>query len=125
MALPSLSFVPIAELAAVRHDAVQQCKVEKSLPSLWKIFRQVARPVSLPRCYRRPIIDLGTIAGLHERDHQLAAYCRRCDAWRVLPLGECVGQGKGSLRLPIRVRCRVGSHQGRATEAEQRAGTGF
>ena len=52
------------------------------------------------------MIDLGSIAGLHEHGHQLAAYCRRCDAWRVLPLAEMVAQGKGSLRLPIRVRCR-------------------
>ncbi|MGB7739629.1 MAG: hypothetical protein WBM03_10990 [Steroidobacteraceae bacterium] len=41
------------------------------------------------------MIDLGSIAGLHERDHQLAAYCPRCDAWRVLPLGEWVSRGKG------------------------------
>jgi hypothetical protein len=52
------------------------------------------------------MIDLGTIAGLHAHDHQLAAYCPRCDAWRVLPLDEWVTQGKGSLRLPLRVRCR-------------------
>ena len=52
------------------------------------------------------VIDLGSIAGLHEHDHQLAAYCPRCDAWRVLPLGEWVIQGKGSLRLPIKVRFR-------------------
>ncbi|MBP1688688.1 MAG: hypothetical protein H6Q33_4831, partial [Deltaproteobacteria bacterium] len=38
--------------------------------------------------------------------HQLAAYCPRCDAWRLLPLDEWVTQGKGSLRLPLRVRCR-------------------
>ena len=42
------------------------------------------------------MIDLCTIAGLHEHNHQLAAYC--CDAWRVLPLGNWVSQGKGSLR---------------------------
>jgi len=34
------------------------------------------------------VIGLGIIAGLHAYDHQLAAYCPRCDAWRVLPLGE-------------------------------------
>ena len=45
------------------------------------------------------MIDLGSIAGLHEHDHQLAAYCPRCDAWRLLPLGEWISQGKGSLRL--------------------------
>jgi hypothetical protein len=51
------------------------------------------------------VIDLGSIAGLHEHGHTLAAYCRHCDAWRVLPLTEMVTQGMGSLRLPIRVRC--------------------
>lgn len=34
-----------------------------------------ARPVSPTRCYRRPMIDLGSIAGLHEHRHELAAYC--------------------------------------------------
>ena len=63
------------------------------------------------------MIDLGTIAGLHEHDHQLAAYCPRCDAWRVLPLGEWVSQGKGSLRLPLRVRCRDCGEVGAATGA--------
>jgi hypothetical protein len=36
------------------------------------------------------MIDLGTLAGLHERT--LAAYCRRSDTWRVLPLAELVAQ---------------------------------
>lgn len=52
------------------------------------------------------MIDLGSIAGLHDHDHQFAAYCPSCDAWRVLPLGEMIAQGKGALRLPLRVRCR-------------------
>jgi len=26
------------------------------------------------------MIDIGSIAGLHEHDHQLATYCPRCDA---------------------------------------------
>ncbi|MDH4167391.1 MAG: hypothetical protein OEV90_13420 [Gammaproteobacteria bacterium] len=65
-----------------------------------------AHPASPRRAYSRPMIDLGSVAGLHEHGHQLAAYCPRCDAWRVLPLDEMVAQGKGSLRLPLRVRCR-------------------
>jgi hypothetical protein len=44
------------------------------------------------------MIDLGSIAGLYEHQHELHAHCPRCDAWRVLPLGEWVSQGKGSLR---------------------------
>jgi hypothetical protein len=44
------------------------------------------------------VIDLGTLAGLHQHDHKLAAYCARCSRWSVLPLAELVAQGKGSLR---------------------------
>jgi len=66
-----------------------------------------ARPVTLPRSYSRPMIDLGTLGGLHEHQHELAAYCPCCDRWRVLPLPEMVSQGKGSLCLPMRVTCRV------------------
>ncbi len=68
------------------------------------IAKRQARPVSIARCYGRPVIDLGSISGLHAHSHQLAAYC--CDVWRPLPLGKWVRQGKGSLRRPIRVRCR-------------------
>jgi len=31
------------------------------------------------------LIDLGSIAVLHERKHTLAAYCSRCNRWAVLP----------------------------------------
>ena len=51
------------------------------------------------------MIDLGTIAGLLEHRHQLAAYCPACERRRVLPLAHLVANGKGSLRLPIKVRC--------------------
>ena len=53
------------------------------------------------------MIDLGSINGLHEHGHQLAAYCQHCDRWEVLPLAELIAAGHGSRRLPIRVRCRV------------------
>jgi hypothetical protein len=52
------------------------------------------------------MIDLGTLAGLHEHRHELHAYCLRCDRWTVLPLGLMVAHGKGSLRLPLALRCR-------------------
>jgi len=52
------------------------------------------------------MIDLGSIAGLYEHEHELRAYCPRCDRWAVLLLAELVRQGKGSLRLPIPVRYR-------------------
>ena len=72
-----------------------------------------ARAVSLHRRYPRPMIDLGTLGGLHEHQHELAAYCPCCDRWSVLPLADIVAQGKGSLRLPVRVRCRDCGEPGR------------
>ena len=54
----------------------------------------------------RPMIDLGTLAAHLEHDHGLAAHCSRCNRWSKLPLAEFVVQGSGSLRLPIRARCR-------------------
>jgi hypothetical protein len=52
------------------------------------------------------MIDLGSIAGLYECDHQLHAYCARCDRWAVLDLSEMVRSGPGDRRLPLTVRCR-------------------
>jgi hypothetical protein len=52
------------------------------------------------------MIDLSTLAGLLEHDHKLVAYCGRCGRWAALPLATLVAQGKGTLRLPIKVRCR-------------------
>jgi hypothetical protein len=52
------------------------------------------------------MIDLGSIAGLHERHHELAAYCERCDRWAVLPLADMIVHGQGARRLPLPVRCR-------------------
>jgi len=52
------------------------------------------------------MIDLGSIAGLLAREHELHAYCCRCDRWRVLDLAQMVRQGRGDIRLPLRVRCR-------------------
>lgn len=53
------------------------------------------------------MIDLGTLAGLHEHDHRLDAYCPRCDRWAEFDLAAMVAAGLGERRLPIRVRCRV------------------
>jgi len=52
------------------------------------------------------MIDLGSVAGLHQLQHTLAAYCTRCNRWAVLPLAFMVAQGKGSPRSPFPVRCR-------------------
>jgi RNase P subunit RPR2 len=59
------------------------------------------------------MIDLGSIAGLHERNHTLAAYCPRCDRWAVLPLAAMIAAGQGSRRLPLVVRCRDCGEVGR------------
>ena len=59
------------------------------------------------------MIDLGNIAGLHEHRHELHAYCVQCQRWSVLPLERMVAQGKGTLRLPIKVRCRDCGEPGR------------
>jgi hypothetical protein len=57
------------------------------------------------------MIDLGSVAGLHARDHQLHCYCVRCDRWVVLDLAAMVRAGQGERRLPLTVRCRdCGDH---------------
>lgn len=66
-----------------------------------------AHSVSLSRRYRRPIIDLGTLAGLREHNHELHAYCLACDRWAAVDLDVLIGAAYGSQRLPITVRCRV------------------
>lgn len=62
--------------------------------------------MSLRRRYDLTMIDLGALGGLLQHDHQLAAYCPRCDSWRLLPLADLVAAGHGARRLPITVRCR-------------------
>ncbi len=59
------------------------------------------------------MIDLGTLAGLHRHQHQLAAYCPACDRWVVLDLAALVATGVGERRLPIKVRCQVCGEVGR------------
>ena len=59
------------------------------------------------------MIDLGSIAGLLEHDHELHAYCARCDRWQALDLEGMVRAGQGDRRLPLTVRCRVCDEIGR------------
>jgi hypothetical protein len=74
------------------------------------------------------MIDLGSIAGLHERQHELHVYCARCDRWAQLPLAQLVADGHGARRLPLRVTCRrcasVGKLQVRPP-MPQRSSTGW
>ena len=53
------------------------------------------------------MIDLGSIAGLHRHQHQVAAFRQHCDRWAVIDLAVMVAAGLGNRRLPIRVRCEV------------------
>jgi len=53
------------------------------------------------------------IAGLLKHHHELAAYCPRCDRWRVLPLAELIAGGQGSRRLPVPVTCGACGSPGR------------
>ncbi len=59
------------------------------------------------------MIDLGTVAGLHARRHELHAYCPHCDRWHALDLGRLVDAGWGPRRLPLGVRCRDCGRPGR------------
>jgi len=66
----------------------------------------LAHPVSPARCYRRRMIDLSTLAGLHSHAHELHAYCSTCDRWSVLDLERMVRDGHGERRVPFKARCR-------------------
>jgi NAD-dependent SIR2 family protein deacetylase len=52
------------------------------------------------------MIDLGTIAGLHQHAHELHAYCLHCDRWVALDLEAMIRSGHGDRRLPVTPRCR-------------------
>jgi len=41
------------------------------------------------------MIDLGSIAGLHAHNHQLHAYCARCDRWTVLSVAAMIAASQG------------------------------
>ena len=59
------------------------------------------------------MIDLGTLAGLYEHRHRLAAYCPRCNRWAEIDLAAMIDAGLGDRRLPLRVRCRARGEVGR------------
>jgi hypothetical protein len=59
------------------------------------------------------MIDLGTLAGLHAHQHEIHAYCPRCDRRAELDLATMVAAGHGDRRLPIKVRCHVCAGLGR------------
>ena len=59
------------------------------------------------------MIDLGSIAGLHQHNHELHAYCVACDRWAVLDLAAMIDAGHGERRLPMTVRCEICGEVGR------------
>ena len=59
------------------------------------------------------MIDLGSIAGLYEHDHELRAYCPGCDRSAVLDLVAMIEAGNGERRLPNTVRCKRCGEAGR------------
>jgi len=72
-----------------------------------------AHPMSRPTIMVACMIDLGSIAGLLDHQHALAAYCQRCDRWAVFDLARMVAAGLGDRRLPIKARCSVCGELGR------------
>lgn len=58
------------------------------------------------------MIDLGTVRGLYEHDHELWAYCSKCDRWSAIDLGALIAAGHGDRRLPLRSTCEVCSSPG-------------
>ena len=58
------------------------------------------------------MIDLGSIAGLHEHGHQLACHCVRCDRWALLDLAAMINAGHDERPLPITVRCQLCGESG-------------
>jgi len=63
--------------------------------------------------YPRPMIDLGTLAGLLEHRHRLDAYCPRCNHWAQLDLTSMIDAGLCEPRPPLRVRCQDCTEVGR------------
>jgi RNase P subunit RPR2 len=59
------------------------------------------------------MLDLSTLAGLHAHQHELHAFCPRCERWSVIDLERIIQAGHGERRLPITVRCRSCGEVGR------------
>ena len=70
-----------------------------------KLCKARPRPLSPQPADARRMIDRGSIAGLHEHRHELRAYCPPAATAGGAAARGAVSQGKGSLRLPITVRC--------------------
>jgi hypothetical protein len=46
------------------------------------------------------MVTLDTRRALHERDHQLAAFCATCERWAVLDLALLIAEGRGEFTSP-------------------------
>ena len=51
------------------------------------------------------MINLGSIRGLHEHQHEVHCYCATCERWHALDLERLISIDKGGTRLPLKVRC--------------------
>ena len=60
------------------------------------------------------MISLGTLRGLHDHDHEPAAYCPRCERWLVLDLEKLIARGMGDRHVPFKVRCLRCGERGQA-----------
>jgi hypothetical protein len=59
------------------------------------------------------MVNLGTLRGLYERRHQVAAYCPSCRHWAVLDLEGMVRAGRGDMPVKaLRPRCRRCGREG-------------
>ena len=65
----------------------------------------MAHPMGQRRGYPRPMIDLGTLAGLHRLQHRLAAYWLYCDRWAVLDPAALINAGDGQRLLAVTALC--------------------
>jgi len=50
------------------------------------------------------MVDLSSIAGLHERQHEMRCYCAKCHRWRTLDLRSLISRGRGNQRVPFAMR---------------------
>jgi hypothetical protein len=73
---------------------------------MWVNGLGASRPIGFGTGSLASLIDLGTLAGLLEQGHQLAAYCESCQRWRLVPLADLVAAGHGARQPLVRVRCR-------------------
>ena len=74
--------------------------------------------------YAAGMLDLSTLAGLHAHQHELHAFCPRCERWSLIDLARMNQAGKGDRRLPITVRRRACGEAGSFKSARPSGASG-